>query len=79
MTNPSTDISGLMAVLPRLLALPSATTTVEQRAAWLSHLQALPPLSVVASDQCFLPNSSAVCAATAWNASYWSAASAGKK
>ena len=40
-----------MAVLPRLLALPTATTTVEQRAAWLSHLQTLPPLPVAASGK----------------------------
>lgn len=53
-TNPSTDIAGLMAVLPRLLALPARLTTAEQRVAWRQHLAALPPLPVAASGQCLV-------------------------
>jgi alpha-L-fucosidase 2 len=54
-TNPSTDIAGLMAVLPRLLALPNHTTTSDQRAAWLEHLSALPSLPIAETGQCVLP------------------------
>jgi alpha-L-fucosidase 2 len=54
-TNPSTDIAGLMAVLPRLLALPNDTTTATQRSGWAVHLAALPPLPMAKAGQCFLP------------------------
>lgn len=43
-TNPAPDIAGLMAILPRLLALPAAMTTTAQRNAWTATLKALPPL-----------------------------------
>eukprot|EP01044_Picomonas_judraskeda_P020574 COSAG03_NODE_4613_length_1489_cov_60.319424_2_plen_169_part_00 len=55
MTNPSTDIAGLMAVLPRLLALPEHTTTAAMRASWRVFLQELPPLPTTRAGQCFLP------------------------
>ena len=55
MTNPSTDIAGLMAVLPRLLDLPEHTTTVAMRASWQAFLQELPPLPTTRAGQCFLP------------------------
>eukprot|EP01052_Picozoa_sp_SAG31_P029884 SAG31_NODE_3012_length_4788_cov_2.735125_3_plen_366_part_00 len=55
MTNPSTDISGLMAVLPRLLDLPEHTTTPAMRASWQQFLQELPPLPTTRAGQCFLP------------------------
>ena len=42
--NPTPDIAGLMAVLPRLLALPPNMTTVAQRAAWAKTLADLPPI-----------------------------------
>lgn len=45
-TNPSTDISGLMAVLPRLIALPDEAVTAEQRVQWTAHLELLPDLPV---------------------------------
>ena len=46
-TNPSTDIAGLMAVLPRLIALPaSAGATDAQKTAWKAQLALLPPLPV---------------------------------
>lgn len=54
MTNPSTDIAGLMAVLPRLLGLPKHTTTAAMRASWEAFLQELPPLPVTRAGQCFL-------------------------
>lgn len=45
-TNPSTDLSGLHAVLTRLLALPSSLpfVTVNMRAAWKAQLDLLPDL-----------------------------------
>ena len=43
-TNPAPDIAGLMAVLPRLLALPAGMATEAQRAAWTATLKALPEL-----------------------------------
>ncbi len=46
-TNPSTDIAGLMAVLPRLLALPDALANASQRAAWTALAARLPPLPLV--------------------------------
>lgn len=61
MTNPSTDIAGLMAVLPRLLALPHVLTTAADREAWDTHLQGLPPLPTAAAGQCFLPASNPAC------------------
>ena len=66
-TNPSTDIAGLMAVLPRLIALPSTLTTAAQRAAWKSHLAALPSLPVANAGQCFLPDNSAECMGSHYN------------
>lgn len=44
-TNPSTDIAGLMAVLPRLIALPASSgVTAAQRASWTAQLAKLPAL-----------------------------------
>ena len=45
-TNPSTDIGGLMSVLPRLIALPTSLpfVTAAQRSKWAAHLAALPAL-----------------------------------
>uniref|UniRef100_UPI003F7787C9 DUF5703 domain-containing protein n=1 Tax=Verrucomicrobium sp. TaxID=72225 RepID=UPI003F7787C9 len=42
--NPLPDIAGLMAVLPRLIALPPGTATAAQRTAWKKTLADLPPL-----------------------------------
>ncbi|MBW4890250.1 hypothetical protein KXQ82_11005 [Mucilaginibacter sp. HMF5004] len=42
--NPTPDIAGLMAVIPRLLALPANMITVKQRAAWTKTLADLPPI-----------------------------------
>jgi len=42
--NPTPDIAGLMAVLPRLLALPDNLTSAPQRTAWAKILHDLPPL-----------------------------------
>ena len=42
--NPTPDIAGLMAVLPRLLALPTELTSERQRSAWAKTLKDLPPL-----------------------------------
>jgi alpha-L-fucosidase 2 len=42
--NPSTDIAGLMAVLPRLIALPDGVVTAAQKSAWKAQLGLLPPL-----------------------------------
>lgn len=44
--NPTPDIAGLDAVLPRLLALPQQLTTDEQRTAWARTLKELPPIAV---------------------------------
>jgi hypothetical protein len=51
-TNPSTDIGGLMSVLPRMVALPAALSFVSaaQRAAWAKHLAALPALPLDSAD-----------------------------
>ncbi len=51
-TNPSTDIAGLMSVLPRLLALPSTLkfVTAAQRALWSTHLADLPALPLEAAN-----------------------------
>ena len=46
-SNPTTDLSGLLAVLPRLLALPAAAATAAQRATWTAQLDRLPPLALV--------------------------------
>ena len=43
-TNPTPDIAGLMAVIPRLLALPTNLTTEKQRTAWAKTLKDLPPI-----------------------------------
>eukprot|EP01043_Picozoa_sp_COSAG02_P025966 COSAG02_NODE_1480_length_12399_cov_250.195935_6_plen_381_part_00 len=56
MTNPSTDIAGLMAVLPRLLDLPEHTTTAAMRASWQEFLKELPSLPTTRAGQCFLPH-----------------------
>jgi hypothetical protein len=42
--NPTPDIAGLMAVIPRLLALSTNLTTDQQRVAWAKTLKDLPPL-----------------------------------
>jgi hypothetical protein len=42
--NPTPDIAGLMAVIPRLLALPPDLTTAKQRMAWVKTLKDLPPI-----------------------------------
>lgn len=42
--NPTPDIAGLRAVIPRLLALPENLTTERQRAFWAEMFKALPPL-----------------------------------
>ena len=42
--NPTPDIAGLMAVLPRLMALPPNLTTDKQRLAWAKTLADLPPI-----------------------------------
>ena len=44
--NPTPDIAGLMAVLPRLLALPHYLTSPEQRALWSKILHDLPPVAM---------------------------------
>ena len=49
-SNPTTDLSGLMAVLPRLIALPATTATAAQRASWQAQLTALPPLPLVPAN-----------------------------
>lgn len=43
-SNPSTDIGGLMSLLPKLIALPSSVTTSSQVATWKQQLLDLPPL-----------------------------------
>jgi hypothetical protein len=45
-TDPTPDIAGLMSVIPRLLALPTALTTPKQVAAWQKTLHDLPPIAV---------------------------------
>jgi hypothetical protein len=42
--NPTPDIAGLMAVIPRLLALPTNLTTDKQRSAWAKTFKDLPPI-----------------------------------
>lgn len=42
--NPTPDIAGLMAVLPRLIALPQRLTTDQQRSAWAKTLKDLPAI-----------------------------------
>ena len=52
-SNPTTDVAGLMAVLPRLIALPvlpECPVTTAQRAAWQAQLAALPPLAMVPAN-----------------------------
>jgi len=44
--NPLPDIAGLWFVLPRLLELPAALTTEEQRKRWKRMLTELPPLPI---------------------------------
>jgi len=43
--NPTPDIAGLNAVLPRLLALPAELVSPEQRQAWTQTLTDLPPIA----------------------------------
>jgi hypothetical protein len=43
--NPTPDIAGLKDVLPRLLALPTAATSLQQREAWKRLLADLPPIA----------------------------------
>jgi hypothetical protein len=42
--NPTPDIAGLRAVLPRLLALPEKLTSASQRTFWAKMFKALPPI-----------------------------------
>jgi alpha-L-fucosidase 2 len=42
--NPTPDIAGLMDVLPRLLHLPHALTSSQQRSDWENVLKSLPPI-----------------------------------
>ena len=42
--NPTPDLAGLEAILPRLLALPTKVTSLEQRNRWAKLLRDLPPL-----------------------------------
>jgi len=42
--NPTPDLAGLNAILPRLLALPAELVSTEQRQAWSQTLADLPPL-----------------------------------
>lgn len=51
--NPTPDIAGLMAVLPRLLALPAELTSQKQRATWTKTLSNLPqiPLGTTAKGK----------------------------
>ncbi|HEY3762936.1 MAG TPA: DUF5703 domain-containing protein [Verrucomicrobiae bacterium] len=42
--NPTPDIAGLRAVIPRLLALPDNLTSAAQRTAWAKELDDLPPI-----------------------------------
>jgi hypothetical protein len=44
--NPTPDIAGLDAVLPRLLALPAKLTTSDQRETWARVLRDLPPITI---------------------------------
>jgi hypothetical protein len=43
--NPTPDIAGMKDVLPRLLALPAAVTSAQQRQAWTKLLADLPPIA----------------------------------
>lgn len=43
--NPTPDIAGLQAILPRLLALPPSLSTAAERATWARVLRALPPIA----------------------------------
>ena len=56
-TNPSTDVSGLRAVLTRLLALPKALSFLSStmRAAWQQQLDALPELQFDQASGAILP------------------------
>ena len=44
--NPTPDLAGLMNILPRLVALPSDTTSETQRTAWTRLLKELPPIPI---------------------------------
>jgi alpha-L-fucosidase 2 len=44
--NPTPDIAGLKSILPRLLALPAALTTTDERARWAKVLHDLPPIAM---------------------------------
>jgi len=44
--NPTPDIAGLKSVLPRLLKLPEATISAEQRSAWSKELADLPAIAI---------------------------------
>jgi len=43
--NPTPDIAGLKAILPRLLALPAALSTSAERTTWTRVLRDLPPIA----------------------------------
>ncbi|HKV48875.1 MAG TPA: DUF5703 domain-containing protein [Candidatus Acidoferrales bacterium] len=44
--NPTPAIAGLQNVIPRLLALPSDLTTLEERSSWKKTLDDLPPIAI---------------------------------
>jgi len=48
-TNDAPTIAGLLAVLPKLLALPTSFTTQDQRTFWQTYLNKIPPLPTVGS------------------------------
>jgi alpha-L-fucosidase 2 len=53
--NPTPDIAGLDAVLPRLLALPHDLTSPEQRELWSKVLRDLPPIAMGTTHDGKLP------------------------
>jgi hypothetical protein len=53
--NPTPDIAGLMAVIPRLLALPDSVTSQKQRSSWAKTLKDLPPIPLGKTAQRKLP------------------------
>jgi len=48
-TNDAPTIAGLLAVIPKLLALPTSITTADQRSFWTTLLNKVPPLPTVGS------------------------------
>ena len=47
MTNPTTDLAGLQAVITRALSLPEGILTQEQIAAWTALLNIVPPIDYI--------------------------------